>query len=93
MVDNKPIQAPWWQPGLILFSKLSAWIIGPVILAVFFGRFLDEKFGTKPWMLLGAVSISFIFSIVIIIRTGVKEMEDGENPNYKDQISNKIQKK
>jgi F0F1-type ATP synthase assembly protein I len=83
--DNN--KAPWWQPSLMLFSRLSGWIAGPVILAVFLGRWLDRRYGTEPWLFLLTVGAAFILSSVGIVRDSVKEMkrieEEGKSKKEK----------
>ncbi|EKE18500.1 MAG: hypothetical protein ACD_9C00313G0008 [uncultured bacterium] len=74
MENKDKSNAAWWQPGLQLFLRLSAWIGGPIIIAVVVGKFLDNTFGTAPWLLLLSVSIAFIVSIVMIVRIGLREM-------------------
>lgn len=64
----------WWQPGLILFIKLSSWIGIPIIIAVFVGKFLDKKFKTEPWLFLLCVGISFVFSMFALVVQGKNEM-------------------
>lgn len=84
---NKP-NAPWWQPGLVLFARLSGWIAGPVIIAMIVGKYLDQKFHSAPWLFLLSVAGSFIISIVMIVRIGLKEMsasEKAEKPITKKQ--------
>lgn len=80
--ENK---APWWQPGLVLFSRLSSWIAGPIILAVFVGRWLDGKYNTEPWLFLLAVGIAFAISMTGIVRDATKEMKRIENENGKNK--------
>jgi len=75
MNDEKKINARWWQSGALLFLKLSGWIAGPVILAVFIGKFLDNIFHSSPWLSLLAIGITFIFSMVKIVQLGLNEME------------------
>jgi len=84
---NKP-NIPWWQPGLILFTRLSAWIAVPVIIAVFVGKYLDSIFHSGPWLALISVVLAFVVSIVMIVKIGLKEMDKG-NPKSKGQMSNK----
>jgi F0F1-type ATP synthase assembly protein I len=74
MEKQKNSNIPWWQPGLVLFTRLSAWIAVPVILALLLGRYLDRIFHAQPWMTMTCVSIAFITSIVMIVRIGLKEM-------------------
>lgn len=72
----------WWQAGLALFLRLSSWIVFPIIAAVFIGKYLDKFFNTTPWLFLLCVIVAFTFSITMIIRIGLKEMEN-ENPKSK----------
>jgi F0F1-type ATP synthase assembly protein I len=69
------VQAPWWQPGLILFLKLSSWIAGPIVISLFLGKFLDRQFGTDPWIFLGLTAVAFLFSTAAIIYTYTKELK------------------
>jgi F0F1-type ATP synthase assembly protein I len=60
-MDNK--DNIWWRPGVALFIKISGAIAVPVILALFIGEYLDERYGTKPLFLLILIGIAFIISI------------------------------
>jgi F0F1-type ATP synthase assembly protein I len=87
MEDKKPVReksgeeeggemrAPWWQPGLVLFTKLSSWIAVPVVIAVFLGEWLDKKFGTAPWLFLATVGAAFFLSIFGIVKDSLREMK------------------
>ena len=44
----------WWYPALQMFSEMSAWIVGPLLLALLLGKYLDKIFHTKPWFFIGA---------------------------------------
>ena len=33
----------WLKPALVLFSVLTGWIVVPVIIALFLGKYLDNK--------------------------------------------------
>jgi F0F1-type ATP synthase assembly protein I len=80
---------PWWQPGMQLFLRLSGWIGGPIIVAVFLGKFLDKKYNTEPWLFLATVGIAFVISMVSLIIIGFKEFKKIENDAIKSK-SNKI---
>lgn len=71
---QEPVRA-WWQAGLQLFLRLSSWIVFPIIIAIFFGKFLDQAFGTEPWLFLISIGSTFVFSIIMIVRIGLKEIE------------------
>jgi F0F1-type ATP synthase assembly protein I len=65
----------WWQPGLVLVSKISSWIVGPIILSLFIGKWLDKKYQTEPWLFLLSVGIAFILSSVGIVKEAKKEID------------------
>ncbi len=73
--ENEKLRTAWWQPSLILFGKLSGWIAGPVILALFIGKWLDRKYGTEPWLFLLTVGAAFILSSFGIARDSIREMK------------------
>lgn len=81
MTENN--QGPWWQPGLLTFARLSGWIGGPVIVAVFVGKWLDKKYGTEPWLFLGSVGVAFAVSMFGIVKDALREMKriDEESKN------------
>jgi F0F1-type ATP synthase assembly protein I len=78
MDDKKMPNAPWWQAGLQLFLRLSAWIVAPILLAVVVGKFLDKIFHTQPWLFLVTIIASFTFSMTMIVRIGLKEIDKKE---------------
>lgn len=65
--------APWWQPALALFGRLSAWIAGPVLIGALIGDFVDKKYGFAPWGKLSIIGISFIFSMIGLVVEASKE--------------------
>lgn len=77
---------PWWQPAVLMFARLSGWIAGPVIVAIFLGKWLDKKYSTEPWLFLLSVGIAFAVSMVGIVRDTKKEMGkiEKENKNNKN---------
>lgn len=75
MKKNEKSNEAWWQPGLRLFLRLNVWIIIPILVGIIVGKKLDSIFHTAPWLFFLCVAISFMFSIVMIVRIGMKEME------------------
>ncbi|MFA6392956.1 MAG: AtpZ/AtpI family protein [Candidatus Paceibacterota bacterium] len=69
---------PWWRDGLVNFAKVSASIAIPIIIALYLGKYLDEKFGTTPWIFLGLTALAFIVSLVSIYISMVKYIKDLE---------------
>ncbi|MDD5397365.1 MAG: AtpZ/AtpI family protein [Candidatus Moranbacteria bacterium] len=87
MEEQKKPNVAWWQPGMQLFLRLSGWIGGPIIVAIFLGKFLDRKYHTEPWLFLTTVGISFVISMAMLIRIGFEEFRKIENENQKNQKS------
>lgn len=53
---------------MLLFGRLSGWIAGPIVAALFIGKWLDKKYDSEPWIFLASVAIAFIISSVGIVR-------------------------
>ena len=67
-----------------IFGQVSGWIAGPILLALFLGKYLDGRYGTKPWIFLGLSILGFLissFGIVRTITTYVKKIEKETNGN------------
>ena len=89
-MENKPDEnkAPWWQPGLVLFARLSGWIAVPVIAAVFIGKWLDKKYNSEPWLFLISVGIAFFLSMFGIVRDSMREIRKIEEEVKKKDNKN-----
>ncbi len=59
----------WWKTGVQIFSDISTWIIVPVILALIIGKYLDNKYNTKPWIFFILIILSFLLSAYGIVKT------------------------
>jgi len=68
-------EVPFWQPSLLMFSRMSSWIIGPVVLGIFLGKWLDRRYDTEPWLFLGTVGLAFIISMIGLVKDAFKEMD------------------
>ena len=64
-----------WQTALLIFSKLSVWIGVPVVLAVFLGKWLDQKYHSEPWLFLATVGLAFIVSMFGLIKEALAEFK------------------
>lgn len=64
-----------WQSGIALFSRISSWIIGPVIGATLLIRWLSGRYDMGLGMILGIVGIVFGFVFFGIFREAKKEMK------------------
>jgi len=72
---NENTEIPFWQPSLLMFSRMSSWIIGPVVLGIFLGKWLDQRYDTEPWLFLGTVGLAFAISMFGLVKDAFKEMD------------------
>ena len=73
-----------WRPAFKIFTQVSGWIVGPIILALIAGKALDSQFGTKPWIFLVFTGIAFFissFGIVRVVSKYLKKIEQEEKNN------------
>lgn len=68
----------WWQPALEVFAKISGWIVFPLLLAIFTGNWLQNRYGHEPWIYIGFVATAFIISNVGLIKTAIKATKEIE---------------
>ncbi len=92
MKEKNSSNIPWWQPGMQLFLRLSGWIGGPIVAAVFLGKWLDRRYDSEPWLFLATVGISFVISMIALIKIGFEEFKKIES-DAKDKLDNKESKK
>lgn len=72
-MENNNKKEPWYKSEYIrVFSKISAWIIGPVLISALVGNYLDKKFNSSPWILGVGLAISFTVSMVAIVKIAKK---------------------
>ncbi|MEK7172790.1 MAG: AtpZ/AtpI family protein [Patescibacteria group bacterium] len=67
-ISNEIKKQVWWQPAILLFTKLSVWIVGPMIIGLLVGNWLDNKYQSNSKLFLLSMAIAFIFSTVGLIK-------------------------
>ncbi|MCX6790580.1 MAG: AtpZ/AtpI family protein [Candidatus Gribaldobacteria bacterium] len=77
--DNKEFQ----RQGLQLFFQLSGWLIGPIVIALLVGQWLDQKYQTKPWIFFSCLMVAFICTCVGIVKESRQFIKDLENQGKK----------
>lgn len=80
-VPKNQDKTAWWQPAIMMFLKLSVWITAPVIIAMYLGKWLDEKYQTEPWLFLSSIGIAFIISMIGLIRSTSRELKKFVKPD------------
>jgi len=58
---------PVWA-ALMLAGELGFLIILPLLIFALAGRWLDQKFGTSPWLFLSGTLLAIIVTSIILIR-------------------------
>ena len=48
--DNNQSKKAWWSQPVQMFLRISGWIAVPLIITLYLGKWLDDKFGTAPWL-------------------------------------------
>jgi len=69
----------WWKPGIEILGQVSTWIVVPIVLALFFGKMLDNRFGTRPIIFLVFAGIGFLvtcFGMYKVVKNYLKKLED-----------------
>lgn len=87
--DRKSESDYGWQAGLRLFFQLLGWLVGPLVAALFLGRWLDNKYQTEPWLFLLSVCIAFVITCLGIVRETMKFIKqiEKEAKEKKDQLN------
>ena len=75
----------YWHGALVAFGKMSVWIVGPILLALVVGKWLDSKFHTAPILFVSITGLSFVISMIGLVREGSKYMRVIENEANKSK--------
>jgi F0F1-type ATP synthase assembly protein I len=67
-----------WNLALKVMVNISGWIAFPVIIGLFLGKWLDQKFGTEPWLFLTTIGACFLVSIYGLTVSALKEFKEVE---------------
>lgn len=68
-----------WRPALEIFSQISGWVVVPIVLALIIGKYLDARFGTKPWIFLSLALFGFLissFGILKVVRKYIADIKE-----------------
>lgn len=61
--------------SLRVLANLTAWIAGPVIIGVFLGKWLDNRYHTEPWLFLASIGFCFLISMYGLVTNALKEFK------------------
>lgn len=74
--DSEKNNSDYNKTNLQIFGIISSWIIGPIIGALFLGRWLDEKNQTEYFFTLTSIAIAFIITCVGIVREALRAIKN-----------------
>ena len=80
----------WWQPAMEILAKVTGLIAGPIVIALFVGRWLDERYDSEPWLFLASMGLAFAISSIGIVKITldyIKKIER-EAQDKKDNADN-----
>jgi len=85
-------QDKWWQGGVKLAIELSGWLVAPLLAAYLLGKWLDDSYGTTPWLFLGCTAVAFVVTSLGIFFETAKFMRDisSADQGANDQKENKL---
>ncbi|QQG52554.1 MAG: AtpZ/AtpI family protein [Candidatus Falkowbacteria bacterium] len=78
-----------WSLALKIMARISGWIAFPVIIGVFLGKWLDNRFNTEPWLFLATVALSFVVSMYGLVKNAMKEFKKIEDEYAKNKEEKK----
>lgn len=76
--DDNQGDKSFWQQGLSFFVQLSGWLVGPLVAALFLGKWLDKRYDTEPWLFLLSIGVAFLITSLGIIKEAmgfIKQIE------------------
>ncbi len=83
----------WWEGGLKLTFQLFGWLVGSLIFSLFLGKWLDNRYQTKPWLFLLCVGIAFLVTSLGIVKETIvfiKKIE--KEAEIKKKLNNPVKK-
>ncbi len=61
--------------GLLFFSRISAWVVFPIVLSLFLGKWLDKINNSENLFFLISTAIAFAISIFGIVKETKKYIQ------------------
>jgi hypothetical protein len=85
------IKTPWWKEGMFYFTKISGWILLPIIFSLTIGKYLDHKFNTGQMIFYISLAVGFLVSMVGLVKEAqnyIKVISSFKNIND-EELNNK----
>ncbi|MCC6323530.1 AtpZ/AtpI family protein [Candidatus Nomurabacteria bacterium] len=88
MKDNIDSKQAWWMPAVALFIRMSFCIAGPIVIALFVGKYFDKRFNSEPKIFILSTVIAFLISVISIVRISKKYIEKLEKEAKEKNVNN-----
>ncbi|MFZ4648241.1 MAG: AtpZ/AtpI family protein [Patescibacteria group bacterium] len=85
MSVGEPNTNKTWPIAMRTMGIASAWIVGPVLLGLVIGKWLDRKYSSDPWLLIISLAFFFVISMFGIVKNAMKEFKKIEEEAKKNQ--------
>ncbi len=63
----------WWVPHIMLFFRLSVWIVVPLLISLFIGDWIVKKYNYASYVLIIFTGVGFLVSMVGIAINATRE--------------------
>lgn len=83
-VEEDKKQTNNWAPAMQIMSEISTWIVGPIVLALIAGKWLDSHYGTKPVIFLSLTGFAFVITCIGMYRVVKNYMKKLKETEEKD---------
>ena len=57
------------RPSPLAYMGLGIELVAPILLGVFVGRWLDGRWGTKPWLLVAGAVLGLVLGFYSFLRS------------------------
>lgn len=69
-----------------VFAQITGWMVAPIVIALFAGKWLDRKYHSEPWIFLGLTFVAFFISITGIVLITVKYIRQIEKETKEKKL-------
>lgn len=79
--------------NLAYLTQVGFLMLTPIIGGVYIGNFLDDRFGTSPWILLSCIVLGVGTAFMSLYKFVMKVTKDQTNEDYEPYIPNSKESK
>lgn len=68
LIENMSTDAKYQRLAFRIFADFSGTIAVPAVLAALLGKWLDQKYDSAPWFMIGLLIIAFGLTAIFIVK-------------------------